>query len=112
MRQECRRYNYYPRVCCPFCHGGELEWVTVSGRGRIVTSTVVHRPHHDGFTSAVPYAFAAVRIEEGPIIFGRVEADPGASLAADTAVEPVFVQHTPSQKLLAFRLASTDAPSR
>jgi uncharacterized OB-fold protein len=97
---ECRRYVYYPRVCCPVCHGGELDWVEVSGRGRIMTFTVVHRPHHDGFLGETPYVFAAVEIDEGPLIYGRIEG--GAPRIGD-AVEPVFIQHTPEQKLLAFR---------
>lgn len=100
---ECRRYVFYPRVCCPVCHCGELDWVEVSGRGRIKTFTVVHRPHHDGFMAEAPYVFAAVEIEEGPLVYGRIEGDPSLPPAIGDAVQPVFVQHTPEQKLLAFR---------
>jgi uncharacterized protein len=100
---DCRAHVYYPRVCCPVCRGGDLDWVEVSGRGRVKTYTVVHRPHHDGFTTEVPYVFAAVEIEEGPMIYGRIEGDPSRPPAIGDAVEPVFVQHAPGQKLLAFR---------
>ena len=103
---ECRRYVYYPRVCCPVCRSGELDWVEVSGRGRIKTYTVVHRPHHDGFLADTPYIFGAVEIEEGPLVYGRIDADPSRPPAVGDAVEPVFAQHTPEQKLLAFRASS------
>ena len=46
---DCERYVYYPRACCPHCGGGDLDWVEASGKGRVVSWTMVHRPHHAGF---------------------------------------------------------------
>ena len=100
----CRHHVYYPRVCCPVCRHGHLDWVEVSGRGHVKTFTIVHRPHHDGFLADVPYVFAAVEIEEGPLIYGRIEGDPSRPPSIGDAVLPVFVRHTPEQKLLAFRV--------
>ena len=108
MAPDCRRHVYYPRVCCPFCRGSDLEWVQVSGRGRIKTWTVIRRPHHDGFLAETPYVFAAVEIDEGPLVYGRIEGDASWPPRIGDAVEPVFVQHTPDQKLLAFRAATSD----
>jgi uncharacterized OB-fold protein len=103
---DCRRFNYYPRVCCPVCRSGEFEWVKVSGRGRILTCTVVHRPHHEGFADDTPYVFAAVELEEGPMIYGRIEGEASRPPALGTPVSPIFVQHVRGQKLLAFRPVS------
>lgn len=104
----CRRFVYYPRVCCPYCHGGELEWAEVSGRGRVVGATLVNRAHHEGFSSEVPYLFAAIELDEGPIVYGRLEAASAHEAQTGRSVEPVFIQHTPEQKLLAFRVAPTE----
>jgi uncharacterized protein len=103
---SCRKFVYYPRVCCPHCQCGELEWTEVSGRGRIATYTIIHRPHHDGFQAEVPYVFAAVALDEGPIVYGQLahESIDETGLLG-RAVGPVFVEHTEDQKLLAFRLA-------
>jgi uncharacterized protein len=104
---DCRKFVYYPRVCCPHCHKGDLEWTEVSGQGRIATYTIIHRPHHDGFLDEVPYVFAAVTLDEGPIIYGRVVGEvAGNEPLIGQSVEPVFVQHTPDQKLLSFRLSA------
>lgn len=103
MAPDCRSHVYYPRVCCPVCRHGELEWTEVSGRGRLVTFTTVHRPHHEGFSPETPYVFVAVEIDEGPLVYGRFETDRSRLPRIGEAVEPVFVQHTPEQKLLAFR---------
>jgi uncharacterized OB-fold protein len=45
------------------CQGGELEWLTSSGRGRLYSWTVVWRPQHPSFK--VPYAPAVMAVEEG-----------------------------------------------
>ena len=108
----CSRFVYYPRVCCPHCHGGELEWTEIAGHGRIVTYTVVHRVHHEGFADEAPYIFAAVELDEGPLVYARLDAAdaPGEALIG-RRVEPIFLRHTPDQKLLGFRpTRSPDAP--
>jgi uncharacterized OB-fold protein len=87
----CGRFVFYPRVCCPYCGCGELEWQQASGDGRLQSWTVVHRPGHAAFLADAPYVFAAVTLAEGPVIYGRmlVPAD-STSLAIGTAVRVVF----------------------
>ena len=71
---KCGKTVFYPRVCCPHCQGAALAWVEVPGRGKIVSHTTIHRPHHDGFNAEVPYVFAAIEIE-GAQLYAQV---PGA----------------------------------
>jgi len=33
----CAKSIFYPRVCCPFCQHGELDWVQASGNGKVIT---------------------------------------------------------------------------
>ncbi len=102
---ECGRFVYFPRVCCPYCHGGELEWSQPSGRGRIVSYTRVHRPQHPGFFSEAPYYFLAVELAEGPLIYSRLDGDPASEEGLlDHEVEVMFADHTPEQRLPFFRL--------
>ncbi len=102
---DCRKMVFYPRVCCPYCHGAALDWVEVPRRGRIVSHTTVHRPHHDGFAAEVPYVFAAIAIE-GAHLYAQVTDAPtdGTSLIGREVVAE-FVQHGPELKLPVFRLA-------
>ena len=103
---DCRKTVFYPRVCCPHCHGAELDWVDVGNRGRIVSHTTVHRPHHEGFWPEVPYVFAAIEIE-GAILYAQVPEAPvdGTSLI-DRSVSVEFVPHGPDRRLAVFRLAT------
>jgi uncharacterized OB-fold protein len=106
---DCRKTVFYPRVCCPHCQGAELDWVDVGRRGRIVSHTTVHRPHHDGFIAEVPYVFAAIEIE-GAILYAQVLEAPvdGTSLTG-RAVSVEFASHGPDRRLAVFRLVAESA---
>lgn len=87
----CARFVFYPRVCCPYCGGGVLEWQRASGGGRLQSWTVVHRPGHAAFMPDVPYVFAAVVLAEGPLIYGRMMVHPDApTLSVGTELRMVF----------------------
>lgn len=72
----CGKYVFYPRVCCPHCGGGELAWEDVSGRGRILSYTLVHRPQHESFREEAPIPFVAVELEEGATLYSRLAERP------------------------------------
>jgi uncharacterized OB-fold protein len=64
--QRCRQCGQIPRLpsrSCVACQGGELEWLTSSGMGRLYSWTVVWRPQHPSFK--VPYAPAVMAVDEG-----------------------------------------------
>lgn len=113
MIQRCRacaRAIFYPRVCCPFCKAGDLEWFAASGLGKIISHTTVHRTHHDGFNAEAPYVFAAVELSEGPWMYAQVAgaATDGTSLVGQS-VSSEFVKHNPNQRIVAFRLRQNPA---
>lgn len=109
---ECRRYVFYPRVCCPFCARSALTWEVASGRGRIVTFTAVHRPHHEGFYAEAPYYYIAVQLEEGPIIYSRLHgSDPGEIDLMGHEVQVAFHDHVPGQRIAFFELSLKAEPT-
>ena len=61
----CDAFFFYPRPFCPTCHGTDIEWRQVSGRGRLHTYLINHRPA-PGFQQEAPYVIAIVELEEGP----------------------------------------------
>lgn len=110
---ECARHVFYPRVGCPFCKSDSLGWVQASGRGRVISHTVIRRTHHDSFNGEAPYVFAAIGIEEGPCLYAQLLDAPldGTSLIG-RAVIADFVEHGPGQKIAAFRLAGVAPGNR
>ena len=51
---------------CPQCESTALQWIPVSGRGSVVTWTVVHRAPHPAFADLVPYTVGIIELAEGP----------------------------------------------
>jgi uncharacterized protein len=76
----CGAHVFVPRTFCEHCLGTGLEWVPVSGKGFVVTFTVVWRAQTPAFET--PYVVAVVRLDEGcEMMTNLVDVEP-------TAVKP------------------------
>lgn len=42
--KNCNHYQFYPRIICTDCMSQEVEWIKASGKGRILSFTIVRRP--------------------------------------------------------------------
>jgi uncharacterized OB-fold protein len=83
---------FAPEVArCPRC-GAATEWITVSGRGRLVTWAVVHRSPHPALAEVTPYVTAVVELVEGPWLHTRLAVDDAASLAPGLPVAVAFAR--------------------
>jgi uncharacterized OB-fold protein len=103
----CRKFVFYPRVCCHHCGAGTLTWERATGRGQIVSFSLVSRPQHESFFPEAPFYFIAVRLEEGPLFFSRLD-HPDILTEINLIgreVRTLFVQHTPEQRLPHFQLS-------
>jgi uncharacterized protein len=59
---DCRAWVHPPVPFCPVCEGRNVAPEAASGRGRVVTFTINHKPWVPGL--AVPYVLALVALEE------------------------------------------------
>lgn len=66
---DCHRHYFYPRPSCPECGSADVSWVAASGRARLHTYLINHRPA-PGFEA--PYAIAIVELEEGPRLMTNI----------------------------------------
>jgi len=88
----CARFVWYPAPSCPTC-GGPLDWVPVSGNGRLFTWVVVRRAFLPAFESMVPFVTALIALDEDPAVrlcSYLVGVDDPATLEADAPVEVEF----------------------
>jgi uncharacterized OB-fold protein len=100
--RPCARFLFYPRTHCDACHNPELDWRQVSGKGRIVSYTVVRRSVSEGFTA--PYIIALIDLAEGPRMMSQIiDAQPDA-MATDLSVQVDFAAWSDEIKLPVFRL--------
>ena len=67
---DCSAAVFYPRVLCPVCGSGALEWRESAGRGTVYATTAVHSRDRD------PRNVALVDLDEGFRMMSRVESVP------------------------------------
>ena len=67
--QDCSHFNHPPRQVCDVCHGGELAFEQVSGRGTIYSFSVMYQPNVAGFGDELPYLNILIELEEQPQLF-------------------------------------------
>ena len=61
-----------PARLCPKCLSGEVAMAPMSGRAKVYSFIVVHRPQHPAFFEEAPYLVAIVELEEGPRMHTRL----------------------------------------
>ena len=88
---DCDRFYFYPRPLCPSCLSSSVEWVTASGRAKLHSYVINHRPA-PGFEDEAPYAIAIVELDEGPRMMTNIVGVPNTpeDLVLDMELEVVF----------------------
>jgi uncharacterized OB-fold protein len=88
--EDCGNLTFYPVYICPVCSSGKLAWTELSGRGRVHSVTIVHRPATPVFASATPYVLALIEVDEGPIMMSNIVGPNALQTKIDDSVEVVF----------------------
>ena len=103
--RDCGRQVFYPRSFCTHCLSESLDWVTVSGRAKLYSFTVVRRAMNPAFQEDVPYVYAIVELEEGPRVTANVVNCPLEALRVDMPLKAIYDSVTPEVTLLKFEPA-------
>jgi uncharacterized OB-fold protein len=97
---------FYPRPICPYTGSTDLVWKEASGRGRIVSFSIVMRPNHPAFNDEVPIILAEIALEEGANMLARVITSDANSVESGAAVELMPMPEAARYPLPTFRLAA------
>lgn len=103
--KTCAKVFFYPRELCPICLSDNLEWVPVSGKGRVYTYTVIHQPVHPAFREEAPYLYAIIQLDEGPWIVSNIVSCAIGDVTIDMPVVATFDDVAPEVTLVKFRPA-------
>jgi uncharacterized OB-fold protein len=100
--KQCNEFVFYPREFCPN-DMGPLEYVQVSGKGKVLSFTVVQKDPNPVFSAHLPMIVAIIQLAEGPTMLSRlIDIDPNQA-AFDQDVEIVFEKIAEGQTLPFFR---------
>lgn len=99
---SCARHVFFPRVLCPHCGGGRLDWVEASGDGVVYSTTVVRqRPERGG-----DHNIALVDLAEGVRMMSRVEGLAPEDVTIGLSVR-AFVGEAAGRPVVLFRPAGS-----
>ena len=102
---ECGKAHFYPRHICPYCGSRKVEWFQASGKGKLYSFVINHRPP-PWMKTKDPYVIAVIELDEGPRLMSNlvgVAPDP-ALIRCDSPVAIEYDAVTPEVTLPRFRL--------
>lgn len=102
---NCSRHFFIPSAFCPQCLSQNYEWVASSGRGHVVTYTVVWRPPTPAFDA--PYVVGIVQLEEGYEMFTNIVDAKSSDDLIGAAVQVRFHRESDDIALPFFELTAT-----
>jgi len=87
---DCSHVYFPPRPFCPSCASRKVSVFKASGRGKLYSYVINHRPAAPGFTP--PYAIAVVELAEGPRMMSNILDCPQTpeALVLDMPLEAAF----------------------
>lgn len=109
---DCGTFRHPPEPCCHRCRSFAFTWQPVSGRGRIFSFAVVHRPFLPALEKHVPYTVIVVALDDAPgvrIVSNLVDAKPEAARIG-LEVEVVWDDVAADLALPRFRPAAVAGP--
>lgn len=78
---DCGAFDWYPKGQCRGCHGRNIDWAPLSGRGSLFSWAVVNRALHKPLAPIAPYVSAIVVIDEDRLtrfVTRLIDCDPAA----------------------------------
>lgn len=97
---------FYPRPICPYTGSDKLVSKPVSGRGEIVSYSLILRPNHPAFSEETPIILAEIKLDEGASLLGRIICENPEKIYSGLAVALLPMPEAGKYPLPTFRLVS------
>jgi uncharacterized OB-fold protein len=102
-----------PRAICPQCHADQIEWVELSGKGKLAAFTPIYvgpsTMQAEGYDRTNPYCAGIVELDEGVKVSARVlgvDAKQPANIVVGTPLTIEFLDRSEGEQkktILAFK---------
>ena len=101
--RNCAKFRWTPQYLCPHCLSEAYEWEGTSGKGRLYSYTIIHRPPDPEVFSELPFILAVVKLDEGPYMLTNIMGSAPEDLKVEMPVEVQFEDATDDFTLYKFR---------
>ncbi len=100
---DCGHVRFPPAILCARCLSERVEWVKLSGRGKVFTWIVIHQSQHPAFNTDTPYNVAIIELDEGPRLHTNIVGCKNDDIHIGMPVEAVFDRVNDEVTLVKFR---------
>ena len=107
--KKCGARFVPPHAICPECHGTDMEWIEMKGRGKLATFTCISvgTPFMiaEGYDRKHPYCTGVVELEEGTRMVARIEgvdASKPETIKIGTPLKATFLHRGEGESLKTF----------
>ncbi len=69
--RKCGKLHLPPRPLCDDCYGQDFEWIELSGKGKLLTYTIIHIAPFQ-FQALAPYSVGIMELENGLKLPGMI----------------------------------------
>lgn len=101
---DCGHIQFPPQPFCAACLAGNLAWFKASGRGTVLSYTVVHWSPNPAYAADAPYVLALIALEEGPRMLTNIVGTPPAEVRIGMATVVTFENCAPGIALPKFTI--------
>ena len=68
----CGHVQFPPQSFCTACLSENPAWIRASGRGSVLSYTIVHWSPNPAYAAEAPYVLALIALEEGPRMLSNI----------------------------------------
>ncbi|MDR1205769.1 MAG: zinc ribbon domain-containing protein [Peptococcaceae bacterium] len=99
--EDCGHIQFPPSPVCADCLSGAVSWVPCSGKARLWSKVIFHKQYLEPYPDT-PYSVVLAKLEEGPIVTGRITNENAQKTAFDGPVKIQYVKTTDGTVLVEF----------
>lgn len=108
---DCGQVQYPPRDACANCLSVRLAWTPVSGRGELISETLLHHSNELYYRAKVPLRLGLVRLAEGVTLLTHLHGDCPQAKADEPIPVRVRAQLDKAGQATLIALPATDTPN-
>jgi uncharacterized OB-fold protein len=93
MAQKCQQCGGLwapPTAVCEGCLSPDLDWIELSGKGKVWSYIIMHQLYYPAFADDIPYNIAVIRSDEGPKFVTNLVGVKNEDIKVEMPVEVVF----------------------
>ena len=98
---QCGHVQFPPSPVCSHCLSDAVQWIKCSGKATLWSWVAFHKAYLEPYDD-VPYSVVLAKLEEGPIVTGRISSDDLAKTPFDAPLRATYTKTSDGTVLIGF----------